>query len=142
MMGLPGETPAAIRQTSDFALSLNLDDMNMSKFTPFFGAPVWSTVMQTGTFDHDWRKMNCLNFVYVPAGVDSRRTLEALYNRHVKRFYSSRAWRRKFRRRLWENRHSLLRLVRHLPTFWAARRHFEPGGAPQNERSTHACNGS
>ena len=32
MMGLPGETETSIRKTSDFILSLGLDDMNMSKF--------------------------------------------------------------------------------------------------------------
>ena len=128
MMGLPGETPASIKQTGDFALSLGLDDMNMSKFTPFYGAPVWPTIFEEGTFDDDWRKMNCLNFVFVPRAIDSRETLDELYNRHVKRFYSDPGWRRKFRRRLWEHRHSLARLVRHLPTFLAAKRNFEPEG--------------
>jgi magnesium-protoporphyrin IX monomethyl ester (oxidative) cyclase len=126
MMGLPGDTPASIRETSDFAISLCLDDMNMSKFTPFHGAPVWTTVQREGRFEQDWRKMNCLNFVYVPEGVDSKDTLEELYNRHVKRFYSDKAWRRRFRRRLWEHRHSLWRLVRHFPTFLSAKRNFEP----------------
>ncbi len=37
MMGLPGETEASIQATSDFVMSLGLDDMNMSKFTPFPG---------------------------------------------------------------------------------------------------------
>ena len=35
MMGLPGDSVASIRKTSDFVLDLDLDDMNMSKFTPF-----------------------------------------------------------------------------------------------------------
>jgi len=126
MMGLPGETETSIRKTSDFAMSLGLDDMNMSKFTPFHGAPVWSTITAEGTLDNDWRKMNCLNFVFVSKDIDSKETLDQLYNWHVKRFYTDPAWRRKFRDRIWQHRRSLWHLIRHLPTFMVAKRHFEP----------------
>jgi len=126
MMGLPGETSDSIRKTSDFVLSLGLDDMNMSKFTPFPGAPIWPTISEKGSFDNDWRKMNCLNFVFVPKGVGSREELDQLYNEHVKRFYSGGGWRKRFRSRLWEHRWSLLYMLRHLPTFLAAKRNFEP----------------
>jgi magnesium-protoporphyrin IX monomethyl ester (oxidative) cyclase len=130
MMGLPGETPATIRQTSDLVLSLDLDDMNMSKFTPFHGAPIWPQIPHLGRFDPDWRRMNCLNFVFVPHGVASRQLLDELYNRHVKRFYAGAAWRRRFARRLWDHRHSLWRLLRHWPAFLAAQRNFEPAKGP------------
>lgn len=127
MMGLPGETEASIRRTSDFIISLGLDDMNMSKFTPFPGAPLWSVVREEGTFNEDWRLMNCLNFVFVPTGIASIERLDLLYNEHVKRFYSDPGWRRKFRSRLWQHRKSLMYLIRHLPSFWSAKRRFEPG---------------
>ena len=126
MMGLPGDTPASIQKTSDFVISLGLDDMNMSKFTPFHGAPVWDTLSEYGVFDQDWRKMNCLNFVFVPHDIDSEETLDQLYNTHVKRFYSDMEWRRKFRKRIWEHRKSLIYMVRHWPDFLAAKRNFEP----------------
>jgi magnesium-protoporphyrin IX monomethyl ester (oxidative) cyclase len=126
MMGLPGETEASIRKTSDFVLSLGLDDMNMSKFTPFPGAPVWSTILEEGTFDNDWKKMNCLNFVFVPKGIESREKLDQLYNQHVKRFYSDPAWRRKFRKRFWQHRKSMGYFLSHLPSFLGAMRNFEP----------------
>ena len=87
MMGLPGETEDSIRRTSDFILSLGLDDMNMAKFTPFPGAPLWHTIHGEGTFTEDWRLMNCLNFVFVPKGIASKERLDFLYNAHVKRFY-------------------------------------------------------
>ena len=112
--------------TSDFILDLGLDDMNMSKFTPFPGAPCWSTIRDQGTFEEDWRKMNCLNFVFVPKGVASKERLDALYNEHVKRFYTDPGWRRKFARRLWQHRSTLSHMLRHLPSFLAAKRHFEP----------------
>ena len=126
MMGLPGDTEDSIQRTCDFVISLGLDDMNMSKFTPFPGAPVWSTIFDSGTVDTDWRKMNCLNFVFIPKGIASKERLDELYNRFVKRFYSDPKWRRTFGRRLWQHRRSLWHLLSHVPTFWAAKRHFEP----------------
>ena len=126
MMGLPGETEATIRTTSDFIISLALDDMNMAKFTPFPGAPLWATIREEGLLINDWRLMNCLNFVFVPKGISSRERLDELYNRHVKRFYTDPQWRRKVARRLWEHRWSLWRLLRDWPSFLAARRQFEP----------------
>ena len=126
MMGLPGETKQSIKRTSDFIISLGLDDMNMTKFTPFPGAPLWSTIREEGTFDEDWRLMNCLNFVFIPKGISSKERLDQLYNEHVKRFYSDAAWRKKFRKRLWQHRKSLMYLLRHLPSFWSAKNQFEP----------------
>lgn len=126
MMGLPGETVRSINMTSDFVMSLGLDDMNMAKFTPFHGAPVWRTIFAEGQVNEDWRKMNCLNFVFLPKGIDSWQTLDLLYNTHVKRFYSDPQWRKRFRSRIWEHRYSLLRLLRHLPDFLSAMRTFEP----------------
>jgi anaerobic magnesium-protoporphyrin IX monomethyl ester cyclase len=132
MMGLPGETESSIRRTSDFIISLGLDDMNMAKFTPFPGAPLWSTIKEEGTFNEEWRLMNCLNFVFVPRGIASKERLDQLYNAHVKRFYSDPQWRGKFRRRLWQHRKSMLYLLRHLPSFWSAKRQFEPKSSQEN----------
>jgi anaerobic magnesium-protoporphyrin IX monomethyl ester cyclase len=126
MMGVKGETPTSFQQTSDFILSLDLDDMNLSKFTPFPGAPCWSTIRNYGEMTEDWRLMNALNFVFVPEGFSSKEEMDALYNTHVKRFYSSRAWKKKLRARLWQHRKTLLFMLGHLPAFLAAKRHFEP----------------
>jgi magnesium-protoporphyrin IX monomethyl ester (oxidative) cyclase len=125
MMGLPGETVESIKKTSDFVISLGLDDMNMSKFTPFHGAPVWKTIRDQGDLDEDWRKMNCLNFVFLPKQMDSKQTLDQLYNEHVKRFYSDPRWRKKFNRRLWEHRHSLWYMLKNLPDILSAMRSFQ-----------------
>ncbi len=126
MMGLPGETEESIKRTSDFIIELGLDDMNMAKFTPFPGAPLWSTIREEGRFEEDWRLMNCLNFVFIPRGIESKEKLNHLYNEHVKRFYSDPAWRKRFRNRIWQHRKSLLYLLRHLPSFWSAKNQFEP----------------
>ena len=126
MMGLPGETEQSVRLTSDFILSLGLDDMNLSKFTPFPGAPLWADIRREGEFDDDWRLMNCLNFVFVPKGIASKERLDELYNRHVRRFYTDRGWRKQMARRFWEHRWSFWRLLAHLPTFLTAKRQFQP----------------
>ena len=62
----------------------------------------------------------------IPRGIASRERLDRLYNEQVKRFYTSPAWRKRFNRRLWEHRHSLWHMAKHLPAFLAARRQFEP----------------
>jgi radical SAM superfamily enzyme YgiQ (UPF0313 family) len=126
MMGLPGETEDSIQRTSDFIISLGLDDMNMAKFTPFPGAPLWSSIREEGAFEEDWRLMNCLNFVFIPRGIESKEKLDHLYNEYVKRFYSDPGWRKRFRGRIWQHRKSLLYLLRHLPSFWSAKNQFEP----------------
>lgn len=126
MAGVIGETRESFQRTSDFIISLGLDDMNLSKFTPFPGAPCYPTIASHGTMDEDWRKMNALNFVFVPNGFSSKEELDNLYNIHVKRFYNSPQWRQKFRSRLWKNRHTLAHILRNLPAFLAAKRHFEP----------------
>jgi radical SAM superfamily enzyme YgiQ (UPF0313 family) len=126
MMGLPGETEESIKTTSDFVISLGLDDMNMAKFTPFFGAPVWKTIDERGELKEDWRLMNCLNFVFLPKGIASWGRLDELYNSHVKRFYSDPVWRRRLMSRCWQHRRSFWRLIRHLPGFLAAMKSFDP----------------
>ncbi len=126
MMGLPGETEDSIRRTSDFVISLGLDDMNMAKFTPFPGAPLWKTIWEEGSFEDDWEQMNCLNFVFVPKTIGSKELLDQLYNEHVKRFYTSKLWLKKFRKRIWQHRHSLWHIFKNLPDFLTAKSQFEP----------------
>ncbi|MGB0127734.1 MAG: radical SAM protein [Rhodocyclaceae bacterium] len=126
IFGLPGETPETFAATSDFVLSLDLDEMNMSKFSPMYGAPIWDECVSgaEGEFDEDWRLMNCLNFVFKPEGFESREQMDALYNAYVRRFYDSKAYRRRFARRLWEHRWSLWHIVKNLPRTVQAARYF------------------
>jgi anaerobic magnesium-protoporphyrin IX monomethyl ester cyclase len=126
IFGMPGETPETIRSTSDFILSLDLDEMNMTKFSPLHGAPIWGECIsgKTGDFVEDWRLMNCLNFVYKPEGFESREQMDGLYNWHVRRFYDSKGYRHRFARRLWQHRWSLWHILKHLPETIAAARYF------------------
>jgi anaerobic magnesium-protoporphyrin IX monomethyl ester cyclase len=129
IFGLPGETPETIKASSDFVLSLDLDEMNMTKFSPMYGAPIWQECVSgngdaCGEFDEDWRLMNCLNFVYKPQGFESREQMDALYNWHVRRYYDSKGYRRRFARRLWQHRWSLWHMVKNLPAIIQAARYF------------------
>ena len=126
IFGMPGETPETVKVTSDFILSLELDEMNMTKFSPLHGAPIWEECSSNtgGEMIEDWRLMNCLNFVYLPEGFTSREEMDALYNWHVKRFYDSKGYHRRFAKRLWAHRWSLWHVLKHLPETIAAARYF------------------
>lgn len=121
MVGLPGENEAAIRRTIDYALSLPLDEINVTKFTPFPGAPVYATIRERGEFDENWDLMNCLNFVFVPHGM-TRQQLEDLYNEFIRRFYHRHRIQWGYTRMLWESPHSILSFLRHLPEILAFER--------------------
>jgi radical SAM superfamily enzyme YgiQ (UPF0313 family) len=132
IFGLPGETPETFSKTSDFIMELDLDEMNMTKFTPFHGAPMWHEILHNngkeGDFHEDWRLMNCLNFVYIPKAFSSREQMEDLYNWHVQRFYKSKQYQRRFARRIWQHRWTLWHIVKHLPTLLKAKAHFTHEG--------------
>ena len=140
IFGLPGETPDTIAATSDFVLSLDLDEMNMTKFCPMYGAPIWDECVagQSGEFNEDWRLMNCLNFVYKPEGFASRAEMDALYNTHVRRFYDSKGYRRRFARRLWQHRWSLWHVLKNIPKTIQAARYFSSSKADL-ELMCHEC---
>ncbi len=126
MMGLPGETEETIKRTTDFIEKLELDDMNMTKFTPFPGSPVYKTIHEEGFFDEDWELMNCLNFVFVPKGIESKERLEELYKQFIKKFYTSKNWMRKFGPLMFKSPHSTFRMIKNLPAFLKIKKDFEP----------------
>ncbi len=131
IFGMPGETPETVKTTSDFILSLDLDEMNMTKFSPLHGAPIWDECVngEGGQMIEDWRLLNCLNFAYLPEGFASREEMDALYNWHVKRFYDSKGYRRRFAKRFWQHRWSLWHVLKHLPETIAAARYFSANKA-------------
>jgi len=131
IFGLPGETPETLRATSDFILSLDLDDMNMTKFSPLYGAPIWNECVsgRAGEMREDWRLLNCLNFAFRPEGFASREEMDLLYNWHVRRFYESKNYRRRFARRLWSHRWSLWHVARNAAKTLQATRYFSTNRA-------------
>jgi radical SAM superfamily enzyme YgiQ (UPF0313 family) len=113
-IGLPGEDEAAIRRTIEYGLSLPLDEINVTKFTPFPGAPIYRTINDYGTFDEDWSRMNCLNFVFIPTGMTEQQ-LQSLYDEFIRRFYHRRHIQMGYAAMLWKSPHSLLTFLRNLP---------------------------
>jgi magnesium-protoporphyrin IX monomethyl ester (oxidative) cyclase len=126
IFGLPGETPETFQATSDFILSLDLDEMNMTKFCPMYGAPIWDECVDgtTGDFHEDWRLMNCVNSVFKPEGFESRAQMDALYNGHIQRFYRSKPYGRRFVKHLWAHRWSLWHMLRHSYRIFQAGRYY------------------
>ena len=128
IFGLQGETPKSIMATSEFINSLDLDEMNMTKFTPFHGAPSWNECIDgsDGTFHEDWRLMNCLNFIYKPHGFDSVEQMERMYNKVVSSFFRSEGYQRRFRERIYKHRWTVWHFIKNLPTVISAYNHFKP----------------
>lgn len=118
MIGLPGEDEAAIRRTIEYALSLPLEEINVTKFTPFPGAPVYKTIREQGEFDENWPLMNCMNFVFIPHGM-TKAQLENLYDEFIRRFYHRSRIHWGYTRMLWRSPRSILKFLRHLPEILA-----------------------
>jgi anaerobic magnesium-protoporphyrin IX monomethyl ester cyclase len=114
MIGLPGESVESIRRTIDYALSLPLEEINVTKFTPFPGAPVYRTIREHGEFIENWPAMNCLNFVFIPHGM-TRMELDALYNEFISRFYRRTRIHMGYAKMLWRSPHSTSTFMRNLP---------------------------
>ena len=88
MMGLPGETEASIRKSMKYVFRLRLDDMNVSKFTPFPGSPLYDDIQRHGAFEEDWNRMDCMHFLFVPKGLTLEQLeffFKAFYRRHFLR---------------------------------------------------------
>ncbi|MCK5803185.1 MAG: cobalamin-dependent protein [Lentisphaeria bacterium] len=87
MLGLPGETEETFQRTMDYVFSLPIDDVNLTKFTPFPGSPLYESIHESGTFEEDWESMDCMTTVFVPDGLTRERMEElflAFYKRHFK----------------------------------------------------------
>jgi radical SAM superfamily enzyme YgiQ (UPF0313 family) len=89
MLGYPGETPETIRATRDFVRRIPLDVMNLSKFTPYPGSPIYLDLYGTKIRPDHWKKMNGMNFVFAPDGM-SIEELDRAYQRLLLDFYRRR----------------------------------------------------
>ncbi len=81
MMGLPGETKESILKSKKYVYSLPIDDFNLAKFTPFPGSPIYQQIKDgavLGTFQENWKKMDCMDFVFIPNGME-KETMDKLF---------------------------------------------------------------
>jgi radical SAM superfamily enzyme YgiQ (UPF0313 family) len=86
MLGYPGETRESIALTRDFVRRIPMTIMNLTKFTPYPGSPVYRDLYGTNIRDDAWEKMNGMNFVWAPEGFTVEE-LDQEYQRMLKAFY-------------------------------------------------------
>ena len=60
ILGMPGETPASMRRTMDFALSLDLDGIGIFIATPFPGTELYDQCKEQGYLDPDYARGDAL----------------------------------------------------------------------------------
>ncbi|MCK5541348.1 MAG: cobalamin-dependent protein [Desulfobacterales bacterium] len=93
MMGLPGETEESISKSKKYVFSLPIDDFNLAKFTPFPGSPIYQQIKEgalLGIFTEDWEKMDCMEFIFIPNGINKTKLDELFID-----FYKSHFMRHK-----------------------------------------------
>jgi len=88
MLGYPGESAETIAQTKAFAREVPLTIMNLTKFTPYPGSPIYRDIYGTSIREDHWEKMNGMNFLWAPEGMtieqvnkEYRKILFAFYSR-------------------------------------------------------------
>ena len=69
MLGYPGETEETIEKTKAFVKNVPLTIMNLTKFTPYPGSPIYRDMYNTNIRDDHWQKMNGMNFLWAPDGM-------------------------------------------------------------------------
>jgi len=87
MIGLPGETERSVRRSIAYMLSQPIDDLNVAKFTPFPGSPLYDHIQAEGEFTEDWPAMDCMTFQFVPKGL-TREKLDQLFDAFYKAHFT------------------------------------------------------
>ncbi|WP_321778437.1 B12-binding domain-containing radical SAM protein [Sulfurimonas sp.] len=86
MLGYPGESQQTIEETKEFVKSIPLTTMNLSKFTPYPGSPIYRKLYGASIREEDWEKLNGMNFVYQAEGF-TEEELDYQYKEIIKSFY-------------------------------------------------------
>lgn len=116
MLGLPGETEESVRRSMRYVFSLPIDDFNLAKFTPFPGSPIYEKIHELGEFEEDYRKMDCMNFVFVTKGMTRQRLEELFLEFYRSHFMRPRVW-LGYLAMLWQSPHSWWRFMGNLSSF-------------------------
>jgi len=111
MLGYPGETSETIEMTKAFVRRIPMSSMNLTKFTPYPGSPVYRELYGTAIRDDHWEKMNGQNFVWAPDGI-SVQALDRHYQDVINWFYTQKRVRRRYLRESIRNPVHLVRLAR------------------------------
>lgn len=116
MLGLPGETEESIRKSMEYVFSLPLDDFNLSKLTPFPGAPMYRNIHRYGRFEEKWELMNAANFTFIPDGF-TREKLEERHLEFYRQYFSRPVTLLKYASMMWKSPDSWLRFWKNVSTF-------------------------
>ena len=116
MIGLPGETEDSIKKTMKYVFSLPIDDINLAKFTPFPGAPVYENIHKLGEFNEDWEKMDCMHFQFIPNGMTKER-MEELFQMFYKTHFLRPKVLWNYTSMLWRSPDSWLRFILNIADF-------------------------
>lgn len=111
MLGYPGETSESIEMTKEFVQRIPMTIMNLTKFTPYPGSPVYRELYGTSIRDDHWEKMNGMNFVWAPEGI-SVEELDRHYLDVISSFYRHKRVRRAYVRLSLKHPGHLRRLIR------------------------------
>ncbi len=88
MVGLPGETSESVKRSISYLKSLPIDELNVAKFTPFPGSPLYENINDFGDFTENWPQMDCMSFQFIPNGMNKDELEELFlkfYQAHFKR---------------------------------------------------------
>ncbi len=116
MIGLPGETEKSIKKSMKYISSLPIDDLNVAKFTPFPGSPIYESIHEKGEFDEDWEKMDCMHFQFIPDGM-SRSQLSDLFQVFYKTHFTRPRILWNYFTMLWRSPDSWRQFIGNLPQF-------------------------
>ncbi len=120
MLGYPGEDRQSIEETRQFVQTLPLTTMNLTKFTPYPGSPIYQTLYKTAIREEDWNRLNGMNFVYTAEGF-TESELDRIYQGIIKSFYRQKRVRRHYAKMTFSNPTHILRVLRFFIGFLRAR---------------------
>lgn len=116
MIGLPGETEAAVSKSMEYVFSNPIDELNIAKFTPFPGSPIYKSIHELGEFDENWELMDCMNFLFIPNGM-TKEKLEELFKKFYRKHFMRPKVLLEYTSMLWRSPDSWERFMRNLPDF-------------------------
>ena len=111
MLGYPGENAATIEQTIEFIRSIPMVIMNLTKFTPYPGSPIYRDLYGTNIRSDHWVLMNGMNFHLAPEEM-TLDDLDREYKRILSAFYGRPSVLLHYIKMTLRNPDHLLRLVR------------------------------
>jgi len=113
MLGYPGETPETMAQTKAFVKDIPLTIMNLTKFTPYPGSPIYRDIYGTSIRDDHWEKMNGMNFIWTAEGL-TQEQLDKNYKEILSGFYMQHRVQKHYARFTFRHPHHLGRLSKFL----------------------------